>query len=402
MRYNESTNVTLWGVYVKVFKVIAVFITICCVFCTCLAGCGFGKKKNEDPKYALRAEQGSSEVAVSFVEALATGDYDAAVQLTEAYSENGFVFASDIEWYLPRSSFSSVLDLGFDSFKSSVKGNEKDETATYTVTLYDASVDDKEQDAKKKSFVINTILNKENLWVVQVPEFYCENFLFRASGGKTVVYIEGKEVSDTLCTSATSGSNVLYKEYSIPYIGKNDVEIRLLSDNFDYTQKVTPNSNNKISNSVSVFAPVQEPSKTFSYIKDSWNALCAKYLAGESASCVQDYIADNASYDLCNIVWDGFEEIHVGDSKNDGIKNENYNLTVCKPSSKGDVYWISDNQIMCYFDYELTWYYILGKTNQSTHQCSSVILSVENDVYKFYEFIDKGLFFEANNYAKEW
>ena len=217
-----------------------------------------------------------------------------------------------------------------------------------------------------------------------------------------MVYIDDKEVSDKLCSNKGSGSLELYKEYTIPFIGKNDVEVRLKSDNFDYKQKITPNSNNKVSSSVSIFAPVEEPEKVFAYIKDSWNEMCSKYLVGESASCVQDYIADNASYDLCNTVWDGFEEIHVGDSSNGGMKNENYNLTICRPSSKGSVYWISDTQIMCYFDYELTWFYTLGKTNQSTHQCSSVILSVENGVYKFYKFLDKGLFFEANNYSKEW
>lgn len=370
-----------------------------CVFCFSFSGCSSGVE-DEGKTAVSKIQKSASAVSETFIESLATGDFETAVSLTEAYSEEGFVFASDIEWYLPRSSFASIQNLGFETFKTKTEGEEKEGNAVYTVTLYDASKES--ENPASKSFTVNSYLNDDNIWVVSVPEFYCTNFLFRTAGGNTKVYIEGKEVSEKLCTNDDAGPSELCKEYTIPYIGKNDVEVRLVSENFDYAQLVTPNSNNGISASVSVFKPVDEPEKCFSYVKDSWNALCAKYLIGEKASCVQDYIADNASYDLCNTVWDGFEEIHVGDSSQGGFKNENYNLTVCKASSKGNVYWISDTHVMCYFDYELTWYYTFGKTNQSTHQNSSVVLSVENGVYKFYDFLDTGLFFEANNYSNEW
>lgn len=376
------------------------FILVLCLVCLSFIGCDSDSDDGEGLTAALKAQQSASTVSASFVEALATGDFDMAASLTEAYAEEGYFYGSDIEWYLPRSSFANIQSLGFETFKSKTEGEEKEGSGVYTVSLYDAA--DESDDPAEKSFTINTILNEDNNWVVCVPEFYCTNFLFRTAGGSTTVYVEGQQVPESLCTNDEAGPSELCKEYTIPFIGKNDVEIRIKSDNYDYTQTVTPNSNNSVSSSVSVFKPVDEPEKCFSYVKDTWNALCAKYLVGEKASCVQDYIANNASYDLCNIVWDGFEEIHVGDSSQGGYKNENYNLTVCKPSSKGDVYWLSDTQVMCYFDYELTWYYTLGKANQSTHQNSSVVLSVEKGVYKFFDFPDTGLFFEANNYSNEW
>lgn len=386
--------------FLRIISILVLVSIICLVFTGC--------KNNEEgkPVAITNAQQSASDASVAFVEALATGDFETAVMLTEAYSEDGFMFANDIEWYLPRSSFAGIQKLGFETFKSKAEGNEiqdtsrKEGSATYTVTLYDAAADT--ENPAEKSFVIETLLNDDNMWVVSVPEFYCENFLFRTAGGDTSVYIDGKEVSESLCSNDEAGPTELCKEYTIPYIGKNDVEVRIICENYDYTKTITPNSNNSVSNSVSILKPVDEPEKCFSYVKDTWNAMCAKYLIGEKASCVQDYIADDASYDLCNTVWDGFEEIHVGDSSQGGFKNENYNLSVCKASSKGNVYWLSDTHIMCYFDYELTWYYTFGKSNQSTHQNSSVVLSVENGVYKFYDFPDTGLFFEANNYSNEW
>lgn len=353
---------------------------------------------------ALKAEGSkeltAGEVAVAFVEALATGDFDKAASLTEAAGDNSFFFGEDIQWYLPRSSFSGIQSLGFEFFKSRVDCKEQDGFADCTVTLYDAS--EGVVDPAEKAFAIKCILNGDNKWVVSVPEFYCVNFQFRAAGGNTLVYIGEKAVPAEFCTDDSAGPQELCKDYTIPFIGKNNVEIELRNDNYTYKQTVTPNSNNNISASVSVLKPVDEPEKCFTYVKDTWNALCAKYLAGEIASCVEDYIAKDASYDLCNIVWDGFEAIHIGDSSQGGIKNEKYNLTVCKASNKGNVYWLSDKHVMCYFDYELTWYYNLGKANQSTHQNSSVVLSMENGVYKFYAFTDTGLFLEANNYSNEW
>lgn len=375
-----------------------VFILILCLACASFIGC---MSEEEQQLSAISvAQKSASAVTSSFIEALACGDFEKALMLTEAYSEDGFVTADDIEWYLPRSSFAKVQNLGFETFKSKSEGEETEGTAVYKITLYDAA--DTGSSPSEKTFTVNAKLNDENVWVVCEPEFYCVNFLFRTSGGNTSVYIDGKAVSEELCSDDEAGQSQLCKEYTIPYIGKNDVEIRIKSENFDYTQKVTPNSNNSISSSVSVFKPVDEPEKCFSFIKDSWNEMCSKYLIGEPASCVQDYIARNASYDLCNTVWDGFEEIHVGASSQGGYKNENYNLTVCKGSTDGDLYWLSDSQIICHFDYELTWYYTFGKSNQSTHQKSSVILSYENGIYKFYEFLDKGLFFEANHYSNEW
>lgn len=382
----------------KLFKSLVV-IMVMCLICGVFTGCN---SNNSDDELIIpsKMQESASSVSQAFVEALAVGDYETAVALTEAYSEDSFVFASDIEWYLPRSSFAKIQNLGFEIVKSKTEGDETDGKAEYVVTLYDATVES--GTPAQKSFTVKSYLNDDNIWVVSAPEFYCTNFTFRVSGGDTQVYIDGKEVSEDLCSDEESGPTELCKDYTVPFIGKNDVEIRVRCENFDYTQKVTPNSDNNITTSVSVFKPVEEPEKCFSYVKDTWNALCAKYLVGEKASCVQDYIAKDASYDLCNTVWDGFEEIHIGDSSNGGFKNENYKLTVCKASSKGNVYWISDTQVMCYFDYELTWYYTFGKANQSTHQNSSVILSVENGVYKFYEFLDNGLFFEANNYSNEW
>ena len=357
-----------------------------------------------EPEPVLKAEtvedMTAGEVAALFVESLATRDFEKAISLTEATGENSFVFGEDIEWYLPRSSFSGIQKLGFSLFKSKVEFEENNGVAECVVTLYDAS--ESSESPAEKSFTVKCVLNDDNYWVVSVPEFYCSDFQFRAAGGDTSVYIDGKAVSNDLCFDDSSGPQELCKDYIIPFIGKNDVQIELRNENYTYTQTVTPNSNNNITSSVSVLKPVEEPEKCFSYIKDTWNALCAKYLVGEIASCVQDYISDDASYDLCNIVWDGFEAIHIGDSSQGGIKNENYNLTVCKASNKGGTYWLTDKHVMCYFDYELTWYYNLGKSNQSTHQNSSVVLCMENGVYKFYAFPDTGLFMEANNYSNEW
>ena len=386
------------------------FLMAVLCFSVLMFGCG----QSEDEMTVTKTEKDTSEalnvgvsenmsakqVSVAFVKALATGDFEKAAAFTEAYGDDSFFFAEDIEWYLPRSSLSGILNLGFETFKTKASGEEHEGSAEYIVTLFDAS--ESSGTPAEKTFEIKTVLNDDNLWVVSVPEFYCTNFTFRTAGGNTVVSIDGKEVPKDLCSNKKSGPYKLCKDYTIPFIGKNNVEVTLKNDNYIYSRAVTPNSNNDISSSVYIFKPVDDPEKCFSYVKDSWNALCAKYLVGEIASCVQDYIAKDASYDLCNIVWDCFEAIHIGESSKCGINNENYKLTTCKASNKGNVYWLSDTHVMCYFDYELTWYYNLGKSNQSTHQNSSVILSMENGVYKFYAFPDTGLFMEANNYSNEW
>ena len=164
----------------KVLKLVA-FVLMVSLLSTFLIACSSGKHLTEIPQQSetppqdegltavSRNEQTAKDVSIAFMEALATGDYEAALSLTEAYVENSFVFTEDLEWYLPRSSFASVQNLGFDVFKTKAEGMDKEDSAEYVVTLYDAQ--DETETPKEKSFTVKSLLNKENIWVVSVPVF---------------------------------------------------------------------------------------------------------------------------------------------------------------------------------------------------------------------------------------
>lgn len=368
--------------------------------------CNGGEKSNPQVQGSQVSEAVNNStpegVAETFVKALIEKDFKTALSCFGFNDNESFVTEDDIEFYLPRSSFADVSQVNLEEYKLFVeKSNTTKDTALCDVVA-------EKGDGKNitlKNITVSTSLNKENNWVVNAREFYNTNYTFCTAGGDTEVTVNGKKLSDELCTNHTAGSVTgLAKEYTLPYVGKKDIEVSLSCDNYTYTATLSTSSDNSVGEQDRVFktASSEEISKCVNSVKDIWNGVCKDYKSGKKSSDLITYLSSDADSDICSQIYDGMEQLHKNNSGVESDRDDNFKLTQCKAPEDSGVFWLTDDKIMVNFDYELTWDYVLSGFNESMKRKSNIVLEKENGEYKIYKLIDNKLFTENNRFISEW
>ena len=327
-------------------------------------------------------------VAEEFIKSLAAKDYDKALSCFGLNDKESFVVAKDIEFYLPRSSFSEALNInGATSFVSKENISSSAEK-TFTVSATDAM-------GSVFKFEVKTKLNDNNEWVVDVPEFYNTNFSFRTAGGNVKVFVNDKELSKELCTASNAGTSGLSRVYKLPYVGKKDISVKLVCDNYEFTESLTTENNNpdNSENIPTVYKKLDEDEqkKVLDVVKTLYNKLVTAHQDKKDALDMLDYIAKDGDSDICKQIWDNLDRAGKKDIK----------MTLCNPWPDEDIFYVTENKIVVNFACTISWIGYTGST-VSENMLNSIILSKDGSDYKIYSVPNTDLFSYFNQFKKDW
>ncbi len=359
-----------------------------------------GAQANSD----VNVDANSSEaVSAAFIEALISSDFDTALSCLGLEEGESFLTAEDIEFSFPRSSFSDIQGLNLDEYQLQVQENESTnpEIGICVVDIIEKASD---EGNAEESVTVYTKLSDDNKWIVDAEDFYYTNYTFRTSGGDVDVFVNGMEVSDELCTNNAAGGTGLGREFTLPYVGKKEIDVEITCDNYEYTTTLVTSSNNEVTGEDRVYYTIssEDQSKCAEFVKSAWNGLCEKYESGGKATDAMSYLASSADSDICNQIWDGLESCHKNGTAVESDRDDNFNFTQCKPTSGAEEFWMTDDKVIFYFDYELTWEYMLINDIRSMKRQSNIILEKEGDNFKIYQLTDSDLFAMNSNFTSEW
>lgn len=377
-------------------KLLAVFLAIL-TLCLSFAGCGKnnGSESDGGKTAQVQVQKAPDSVAEAFIDSLLTSNYTATLQYI-GLGDAEFVTGEDIEWYLSRSSYSDITVMNFEYKLKSEVVSKQTETALVNVTVVN-----KEDEDLSKSIQVSCLLNNDNKWEVDAREFYNTDYHFTTSGGNTTVYINDVPVSDNYLVSDNAGKYSVYKEYSIPYIGRNDVTIRVTSDRFDYSETVTPVSNNS-SNFEKITATASDNSAELEAVKNLFNRAVEIYESGANQSAYQEIIASDADLLLCETIANGIDSMADDYELGSGDKYTDITMTQCLDNPDAETYYLTDDLVLVNFRYELSFYYRLGSSTQNMHRISHIVLKYENGEYKIHSLPEPKLFTYRNHYTMEW
>lgn len=378
----------------KVVKFLAIASVLTGAMVGMLSGCNTDKDVSSSLKTVSaqdEKENSPEKVSTDFIEALISKDYKTVLKIMGKDGDDSFITESSIEFYLPRSTYSDVEDISADTVDVAFTGyrnkTKTDSECVVSAVNKDTSV--------TKDFIVPCSMNKNNQWVVDGNEFYYTEFSFITASGVAVT-ANGKEVPDSMVVSKTGTSNT-ESVYTLPYVGKDDVHIKLSCDNYTYEADISPATSNGAENADTVLSPVSDEDKKAceDFIKTSYNDMYSDYLDGAKASDLNKYIASDADTDICNQILSGFKSM-----SNDGYSgNSDFKLSKCIVSEAN---WVSDDLVYVDFKYQLDWVYNLAKWNLNTKRLSNILLKKEDGKFKIYEPTDSKLFTECNGFTQEW
>lgn len=328
-------------------------------------------------------------VSESFVEALISSDFDSAVTCAGLNYKDYFVSADSIKEGLQKSKFADISKVSLKDYSLSSEKVKEDENG-YICEVKAVSNKD---DADVKAVKVNVIPAGKQ-WVVNADDFYNTNFTFQTAGN-VKVSVDDKEVPFELCSNMTVGDSGKEYFYTLPYVSKGDIKVEISCDNYTYSQVLKTSSNNKDKERVVKTLSVEEQSVSSKYIMSAWNDLYNDFIKNKnniSEDCISKHLlSDNK---------DVLESRLEADFNKLVSKGINFEFKNCKPSNGKEYEWVSDTEVICYFDYELTW--DVGKESNSMGKQSSIVLSKTEDGYKISEVVDDYMFSDCNKLTHEW
>ena len=337
--------------------------------------------KPAEPTIPKRLSQ-EEELAVKFVTALVQKDYDEVLSLlsSSVYSDSP-VFAEDIEWALPRTDFRVLNDLDAQTAEYSTV---LDHSGNVLVTVRDAS-------GMEESVTVRTEIPTDGDGSPRVNgsgDFYRPRFGFRTPGN-VQAEIGGIEIDKRYIKQKNSGSISMYTDWSIPYIGIKDKEIRVYGGCFDATISFTPKAWSDPQQDGDVrFMPRYQEDDVLQTVRTLWQDMYALSQNPETkASDLYAYIAADAAPGTAQIILDAYRQLDEKDVK----------MTQAAFRTDGVTFWANDHCLAVNFGYEVTW-----GSSYHMRRLSSIILAREGETWKIYRVTDSGLFSSLNYFTSEW
>lgn len=339
---------------------------------------------NTEGKNIKLKQTDAGDVAEVFVESLVGKDYQTAGKLLGVTDENPFFTTSDVEWYIPRSTFKEVED--FSDLK--VEYNVEEISDSGSSAVYNVGVQEKAKDGKSQTFSVNLLRDNDNKWFVDSPEFYVENWYFVTPGGDTKVTINGTEIPSSIKYN-TYGKQALRREYIVPKTGKSEKTITLTAENSFGTLNFTVNPTENSESEPYICQANLADEKAYSSICDIWNNCYKDISGGCQASDLLKYVSSNADTNVVNTMYTGIKnEI---DGKGRSFKNKNHVCSNVRPcsSSQYPSIWLTDKIVSVYFNYDMSWLYTGLSSSESMTYSTNLTLSLEDGEYKIYNPGDK-------------
>lgn len=335
------------------------------------------------------------DVARDFINAVIGGEYDTAITMLDIDNTKSFITGEDMSFFLPRSKFTALLG---DSVKGADLKLTPQGNSGSTSQLVSAVF------SKDGTDTVNMeipVVQGDNGWRIDAPEFYYSNFRFLAPSGDVTVTANGKPVDKSYITDDAAGGTKKAVIYTLPYVGKKEVKVKVSCDNFENEVTMPATSENTEFDDYNTlyYLKAEEREEVNKSIKDAWNGMYKDWLSGKNATDLLKYLSDDADPDITNRVVSGFKS--MSDTGSSG--NDNFNLVeVNQGSDNNYVFYVSDDMVYVNFNYKLTWNYKLMDWSQETKRKSSIILKKVNGEYKIYQLVDEKLFTECNNFTSEW
>ena len=333
-----------------------------------------------------------AEVAKAFIRSLASGDYKTVISILNI-SESPFVLSEDIEFAIPKSKYSSILDL--NEKKVYLVVNE--ENINKTDNGINVVVSIMSENKMLNNYNVSLTKEMNGTYMVNADAFYLKDYYISVPGD-TKLLINDMEVPEKYIDSPC-GHNDLKNLYLIPYIGKETKEIKVVSNNFTETKKVLPVATTKekpfiiVKNLENI-----ELDEALTAVKDLWNNLYNDFSNGASIEDIGKYFAENVDTQVYADIFDCFEKIRKGSG---GYKDINHQITTIEKRADAECFYITDDVIVMNFQYQVDWKwdFSLGGP-ESGRRMNHVLIQKTSDGYKIYEVRAIDLFGDVS--GKEW
>lgn len=369
----------------KVYKGIISLSLICSTLLLGLSGCNTTK---EEKGIEIKTDTPEN-VSESFVEALISSDFNSAVTCAGLNYKDYFVSANSIKEGLQKSKFADISKVSLSDYSLSSEKIKEDEKGY----ICEVKAISNKDNADVKAVKVNVVPAGKQ-WVVNADDFYNTNFTFQTAGN-VKVSVDGKEVPFELCSNMAVGDSEKEYFYTLPYVSKGSVKVEISCDNYTYSQVLETSSNNKDKERVIKTLSVDEQSVSSKYVMSAWNDLYNDFIKNKnniSDDCISKHLLFENKAVLESRLEADFNKL-VSNGSNFEFKN-------CKPSNGKEYEWVSDTEIVCYFDYELTW--DVDKDSNSMNKQSSIVLSKTKNGYKISEILDDSMFSNCNKLTNEW
>ena len=310
-----------------------------------------------------------------------------------------FLSGSDLEWYVPRSSFKDLLTIGsYQSIESEIVNDAG--------TIADVSVSVSVDEDNVEVFRIPVRIDGNNIWNLDASEFYVSDWTIKATGGNVELFVNG-QIVDEKYKDGKLGVLNQYDKWVIPAIGKRTAKVELKAKSFGiYMVECEPEYNAKEEESyvsAVVIGDLDTENEVYEAIKNLWNESYADFALGKpAADCRALYTASEGDQDIIDNLWSYYTSIEKGIV----YKYNDFRITDIGPSMEDgaiNVFYITDTVICCNFGYRLEW--VCDRSSggaEAMTRVSSVYLQKDNGQYRFWKLTDEKLFTYCNNYTDVW
>lgn len=331
-------------------------------------------------------------VAKTFIRSLASGDY-ATVISTLNIDESPFVLVEDISFAIPKSKYASIMSCVGREVYLSVNKNDIVKTENGTNVTVSVMCDNK----ILNNYTVNMTRNSNGDYVVDNDAFYLKDYYISVPGD-TKLYIENVEVPETYI-EGTCGHSDLKDLYKIPYMGKEVKNLKVVSNNFTYEDKVLPVKTDKNEPFVIVKnIEEKELKEVLDATKDLWNNLYQDYTKNTPLEELKKYFSDNVDTQIYAEIYKGFDNITKGAS---GYKDINHQITTIEKRKDGECFYITDDVMVLNFQYQVDWVWDFSMGGpESGRRLNHILLQKTADGYKIYEVSAMDFFHDVS--GKEW
>ncbi|MBR2300885.1 MAG: hypothetical protein IKA41_02920 [Bacteroidaceae bacterium] len=332
-------------------------------------------------------------VAMGFIQALATGEYDVAVSALNI-GDSPFVFVDDIIFGLPRSEYSSLVDFADREVYLSVddsKVTKSSENATITVDMMSA------KGGALDSYTLYLALSEDNKWLVKDNSFYLNDY-YVVAAGDTTLYINdvevGKEYSD-----GESGYNNLMDLYKIPAVGKAKKSFSIRCDKYEFSLDEMPTYNGA-EGALGLYKKIEgeKLNEALVAVKTIWNSMYADYVGGATIAEMTKYFDESVDTEVIKTCCDGFQNLINSPSN---FTDKDHHITQIQIRDGESCFYITDDVIVVNIQYQLDWVWNWSSGGaESCRRKSHILLKDTDEGYKIFYVSDGALFSDSS--GNDW
>ena len=334
--------------------------------------------------------EGSAEAeAQKFIKSLLKADYKTALTCFDIPEETPYFTAKDVAWYLPRSMYADILDIGYTNYTVYVER----EYANSELAKCKVTINDKDSESKKQ-FTINMHLSNSNKWGVESSGFYLEEYYLAVPGGNTIVKLNENQV-DNSTKHDKFGPEGLKDLYKFEYVGKSEKTFVISAEGYNtVTEKVFPEENSVDKPyTISVYYTEDKAYETISKIWDGYYSAVLNDLSASELSHTISLTADQKTAEMLLTAMkaminketcSGYQLMNVKECNSKEFKSE----------------YLASDKVLLHFNYTLSWVdnsNAESPSNRSMNYHDSILLDVKDGKFTIHEALQQNNMFSYKN-----